>query len=170
MDGLFVVIGGVGVALVVISLLFGDLLDGVFEFAHFELSDGLFSTPVIGAFLAAFGFGAALLSGPVQLSPAWATAGGLAAGVTLGGATLGLVRALMNMPTDPTPRTSDLVGSLGTVVTRIPADGLGEIAVTAAGQRLKLNARADGPVPAGTTVVVVNVTSSTSVIVAESGF
>ena len=166
----FVIIGVLGLTVVVLSLLFGEVLDGMFEFAHFELSDGLLSTPVIGAFLAALGFGGALLLGPAQLSPAWATAGGLGAGMTLGGVTLAIVRALMNMPTDPTPRTSDLVGSLGTVVTRIPADGMGEISVTASGQRLKLNARSDAPVPAGTTVVVVDVTSPTSVVVAESGF
>lgn len=169
MRQLFLIIGSIGVTVVVVSLLFGDLLDGIFEFAHFELSDGLLSTPVIGAFLAAFGFGAALLLHS-NLSPLWSTAGGLGAGVTLGGATLGLVRALMNMPTDPTPRTSDLVGTLATVVTRIPEGGFGEIAVTASGQRLKLSARADAPVSAGTTVVVVDVTSPTSVVVTESGF
>ncbi|MPZ73478.1 MAG: hypothetical protein GEU74_09640 [Nitriliruptorales bacterium] len=166
----FLVIGGVGVALVVISVLFGDILDGVLEFAPFELSDGLLSMPVIGAFLAAFGFGGALLMQGPQFSPLWAGAGGVAAGAAVGGATLWLVRGLMNMPTDPTPRTGDLVGTIGTVVTRIPPNGLGEISVTTSGQRLKLNARADGPVAAGTTVVVVDVTSPTSVIVTESGF
>jgi membrane-bound ClpP family serine protease len=168
--GPFLIIGGVGLAIVVVSLLFGDFLDGMFESPHFDVVDGWLSTPVIGAFLAAFGFGGALLLRGPELSLAWATTGGLAAGVTLGGVTVALVRVLMNMPTDPTPRTRDLVGSLGTVVTRIPEHGLGEIAVTAAGQRLKLSARADAPIASGTTVVVVDVTSPTSVVVTESGF
>lgn len=166
----FVIIGALGLAIVVASLLFGDLLDGMFEFANFDVDGGWLSTPVLGAFLTAFGFaGALLLRGP-QLSLPAASAGGLAAGVALGGVTLTLVRALMNMPTDPTPRTSDLVGKIATVVTRIPEDGLGEVALTASGQRMKLSARADTPIASGTTVVVVDVTSPTSVVVTESGF
>lgn len=166
----FVVIGALGLGIVVVSLLFGDVLDGVFESAHFDVADGWLSTPVLGAFLAAFGFGGALLLRGLKLSPLAATGGGLLAGVVLGGITLTLVRALMNMPTDPTPRTGDLVGKLATVVTRIPDDGLGEVALTASGQRIKLSARADAPIASGTTVVVVDVTSPTSVVVTESGF
>ncbi len=165
----FVVVGAIGVAIVVVSLLFGDVLDGVLESAHFDVGDGLLSTPVLGAFLTAFGFGGALLLNGME-SLAWATGGGVAAGVALGGITAWFVRVLVNMPTDATPRTSDLVGSLGTVVTPIPANGFGEVTVRTAGQRVKLNARADGAVATGTTVVVVDVTSPTSVVVTESGF
>jgi membrane protein implicated in regulation of membrane protease activity len=166
----FVIIGALGVTLVVVSLLFGDFLDGVFESASFDVADGWLSTPVLGAFLAAFGFAGALLLRGLELSLLGATAGGLLAGVLLGGVTLTLVRALMNMPTDPTPKTGDLVGQLATVVTRIPDGGLGEIALTASGQRMKLSARSDAPIASGTTVVVVDVTSPTSVVVTESGF
>jgi membrane protein implicated in regulation of membrane protease activity len=166
----FVIIGGLGLAIVVISLLFGDLLDGVFESAHFDVADGWLSTPVLGAFLTAFGFAGALLLRGLELSLLGASAGGLAAGLLLGGVTLTLVRALMNMPTDPTPRTGDLIGTLATVVTRIPEGGLGEVALTASGQRMKLSARSDSPIASGTTVVVVDVTSPTSVVVTESGF
>jgi membrane protein implicated in regulation of membrane protease activity len=166
----FLIIGGLGLAIVVISLVFGDLLDGIVDFANFDVADGWLSTPVLGAFLTAFGFAGALLTRAFTMSVLGASLGGLLAGVLLGGVTLALVRALMNMPTDPTPRTADLVGKLATVVTRIPEDGLGEIALTAAGQRMKLSARSDSPIASGTTVVVVDVTSSTSVVVTESGF
>lgn len=169
MEQVFLVVGLVGVAIVVVSLFLGDLLDGVLDFAHFDFGDGVASTPVLGAFLAAFGFGGwLLLEG--ETPPLLAGGGALVAGIVVGGLTLVMVRGLMNMPTDPTPRTSDLVGSLGTVVTRIPADGFGEVAIRAAGQRLKLNARADAPLSSGTTVVVVDVMSPTSVVVTESGF
>jgi membrane protein implicated in regulation of membrane protease activity len=166
----FVIIGALGVTLVVVSLLFGDFLDGMFESASFDVADGWLSTPVLGAFLAAFGFAGALLLRGLELSILGASAGGLLAGVLLGGVTLTLVRALMNMPTDPTPKTGDLVGQLATVVTRIPDGGLGEIALTASGQRMKLSARSDAPIASGTTVVVVDVSSPTSVVVTESGF
>jgi hypothetical protein len=51
------------------------------------------------------------------------------------------------------------------VITRIPEDGLGEIAVSHHGQRVKLSARADHHIPAGVDVVIVDVLSPTSVMV-----
>jgi hypothetical protein len=50
-------------------------------------------------------------------------------------------------------------------VTRIPDAGLGEVSLVHLGQRMKLNARADGAIPAGTSVVVTAVTSASSVMV-----
>lgn len=164
----FVIIGVAGVAIVLISLLVGDFLDGLFDFGHFEVADGILSTPVLGAFLAAFGAGGALLLRGLEFSLLGASVGGLVAGVVLGGATLALVRTLMHMPTDATPRTSDLVGAIGTVVTRIPDGGLGEISLVSAGQRVKLSARSDAPVASGRQVIVVSVVSPTSVLVTES--
>ena len=166
----FVIIAAVGLGIVVVSLVLGDFLDGIFEFEHFDIADGLLSTPVVGAFLAAFGAVGALLLSGLDLSAPAATGGGLAAGVALGGITMGLVRTLMNTPTDPTPRSSDLVGTMGTVVTRIPEGGLGEISLVSSGQRLKVSARADAPIATGSSVIVVDVTSPTSVVVTESDF
>lgn len=164
----FVIIGGIGLAIVVVSVLFGDFLDGVLDVEHFDLGDGILSTPVIGSFLAAFGAAGAFLVHVQQTSLLVAVAGGLGAGAVLGGVALAAVRSLMNMPTDATPRTQDLVGSMGTVVTRIPANGLGEVSLTSAGQRWKVNARSDAPIPSGSKVIVVEVTSPTSVFVTES--
>lgn len=164
----FLVIGGFGLALVLVSLLFGEVLDHVFHAIDFEASGGLFSTPVIGAFLGAFGFTGWLVEG--ALGTTLATVAGIGAGAGIGTLVAVMTRAVMRMPTDPTPRSADLVGALGTVVTRIPEHGFGEVAVTRHGQRLKLSARATASLPAGASVVVVDVTSSTSVVVTESGF
>ena len=79
-------------------------------------------------------------------------------------------RALRNTPIEPAPEPGELVGSLGTVVTRIPDDGFGEVTVTTDGHRLKLQAVAEAPIGTGATVVVVDTDSPTSVVVAESGF
>ena len=165
----FIVVGAVGVLLVVVALIFGDIFDGLFPDVSFGDNGGLFSTEVVGAFLAGFGLAGGLIFRETA-AVAIASAGAVGAGGVLAGATLSFSRALIRMPTDPTPRTSDLVGSIGTVVTRIPATGLGEVSVTSHGQRLKLSARSDGAIPAGASVVVVDVTSSTSVVVTESGF
>ena len=164
----FSIIGAIGVAVVLVSLFVGDFLDGLLDFEHFDVGDGLLSTPVVGAFLAAFGAAGALFLRLLEFSVVGATLGALGSGVALGGIAFGLVRTLMHMPTDATPRSADLVGAFGTVVTRIPAGGLGEITVRHAGQRLKLSAQSDTALAAGTAVIVVQSVSPTLVVVTES--
>src|SRR5690606_38858697 len=85
---------------------------------------------------------------------------GLGSGVVVGGIAGLLTRSLMAMPTDATMRSADLVGTPATVVTRIPAEGLGEVTLTHLGQYLKLSARASEAIPAGTPVTVSAVISS----------
>lgn len=81
-----------------------------------------------------------------------------------------LTRALQGSGHHPEPATEELVGSLGTVVIRIPDSGLGEVTITQPGQFRRVAAQADTPIGAGTTVVVVDVPSPEAVVVAESGF
>jgi membrane protein implicated in regulation of membrane protease activity len=161
------IIGAVGVGLLLISLVLGDLLDGLFEGFDID-TGGLLSTEVIGAFLGAFGFGGALLRGAAALSWPLAVGGGLVAGTVVGALALMIVRVVVRMPTDATPRSADLAGKMGRVITRIPADGLGEISVLHAGHRVKMNARAREPIPSGADVVIIDVLSPTAVLVAES--
>ena len=81
-----------------------------------------------------------------------------------------LTRALQGTADPVGPPTDALVGALGTVVLRIPDSGLGEVTITQPGQRLRVAAEADGSIDEGATVVVVDVSSSEAVLVAESGF
>lgn len=166
----FIVVGALGLLLIIAALVFGDFLDGLLPDVSLGDSGGLFSTEVVGGFLAAFGFAAALVEATTALGTVLVTLIGLGAGVAMGGVAFALTSALIRMPTDATPRSSDLVGAIGTVITRIPESGLGEVSLTSAGHRLKMSARADTPIAAGTSVVVVDVTSPTSVVVTESGF
>jgi hypothetical protein len=161
----FIVIGVVGLLIVLLSLVLGEVLDGVFEALEFEAGGGLFSAPVIGSFLAAFGFGAALVMYTAGTGAAIGALGGLGSGVVIGGVTVALTRFFINMPTDETVRVTELVGQRATVVTPIPEAGLGEVTLVFRGQMLKLNARADGPMAAGRPVVVAAVTSPSSVLV-----
>ena len=160
----YIVIGSIGLALVVISLAIGEIFDSVFDAFDID-GGGIFSTPVIGSFLAAFGFGAALIIYTADPGPGVSALGGLGSGLLIGGIALLMTRNLMNMPTDDPVKTSGLVGRTGSVVTRIPADGYGEISVTYAGQYMKVSARAPEPIPAGVRVVVTDVTSASSVVV-----
>ena len=167
----FVVVGVVGLAILVLSLVLGEVVEGIVDSIGLDTGSGLFSAPVIGAFLAALGFGGALAHSASGGSAVAGLAGGAASGVAFAGVALAVTRSLMHMRTDDNVRLGDLVGRPATVVTRIPDGGLGEVAVTHLGQRLKLNARSPGAIPAGTPVVVTAVSSATSVVVeAETSF
>ena len=163
------IVGAVGVGLLLLSLILGDFLDGVFDGLDVD-GGGLFSTEVVGAFLGAFGFGGALLLSGSGVGLPLAIGGGAVAGVVGGGIALFIVRTFVRMPTDATPRSRDLAGKLGRVVTRIPADGLGEITVFHAGHRVKLSARSQEPIALGADVVIVDVLSPTSVLVTRAEF
>lgn len=160
----YIIIGSLGLALVVLSLILGEIFDSLFDAFDVD-GGGIFSTPVIGAFLAAFGFGAALIIYTTKAGPGLSALGGLASGLAVGGVALVMTKSLMNMPTDEPVRSSGLMGRTGTVVTRIPEDGYGEISVTYAGHYMKVSARAAEPIPAGVRVVVTDVTSASSVVV-----
>ena len=161
----FAVIGAIGVVIVVASLLLGDLLEGLLESFDIDVGGGLFSTPVVGSFLGAFGFGALLLRSSYDVAAGVAVLGGAAGGVVLAAIALWVTRSLMHMATDDAVRTDDVVGKAATVVSAIPAGGLGEVSLVHLGQRLKYSAHADTALPYGSEVVVVAVRSSSSVVV-----
>jgi membrane protein implicated in regulation of membrane protease activity len=164
---IFFVVGIVGLVLLLATLVLGDLFDSLFDSFDLE-AGGFISGPAIGAFLASFGFGAALIQSNSDWSTGASAVGGLAIGAVIGAIVGAVTRTLMHMPTDATLRATDLVGAHGTVVTRIPVDGMGEITLVQSGQLMKLAARADGTLQEGTSVVVVGVLSSTSVKVRPS--
>lgn len=167
--GTFLVIGGIGVAVLAISLFVGDVL----HFGHPDL-DGPFSVPAIAGFVGAFGFAGAVAADLVGGSGA--TAAGIAAAVVVGllaavptaWLAMRLARAASRMRTDATPTRGDLVGRLGVVVTAINPNGYGEVRVSLGGQPVKLNARADRPIALGARVFVVEALSDTSVVVEET--
>jgi membrane-bound ClpP family serine protease len=161
----FAVIGGIGLLIVVGSLVVGDLLEGAFESFGVDAGGGAFSTPVLGSFLAAFGFGAVLVRTSSDAGPGLAALGGAAGGVAMGAIALWVTRSLMHMATDAPVRTEDVVGKVAVVVSAIPRGGLGEVTLVHLGQRLKYSARAGSAIPYGNEVVVVAVTSPTSLVV-----
>jgi membrane protein implicated in regulation of membrane protease activity len=159
---IFLIIGAAGVVVLALALLGTEL----FHFLGGDI-DGPFSVEVVAGFTGAFGFGAAIVNELVGAgSPgmiALAAVGGLVAAVPTAWFAARLSRAARNMNTDPTPTRDHLVGALGLVVTPVPAQGYGEVRVRVAGQPLKLNARADRPIPVGTQIFVVETLSETSV-------
>jgi membrane protein implicated in regulation of membrane protease activity len=163
---IFLIIGGLGVVVMALALLGAEIL----HFGHPDV-DGPVSLEAVAGFVGAFGFGGAIASellhaqSPALLAAA-AGAGTLAAIPTAWLATR-ISRAARNMRTDTTPTRQHLIGLLGVVVTPIPALGYGEVRIRLGGQPVKLNAKADRPIPVGTQVFVIEALSETSVLVEE---
>lgn len=158
---LFLVLGVVGLALLAVSLVVGDLFDGVLD----AVPGDVFSSAVIGGFVSAFGFGTALSQGlgaPLGL----AVPLGVAVGLLFAWFASWLTRLVRGGGSDATVTTADTVGRDAKVVTGIPEGGFGVVRVQVGGHSLQLNARAEQPVEVGTEVYVTGVLSSTAVAVA----
>jgi len=159
--GAFLVIGGIGIALLLVSLLIGEFLDGVFD----GVGGDWLSGAAVAGFLGAFGF-----AGALARNASGSTGVGIAVGIAAGlviGAAVGVITAKLQAENDDsTVRTSELVGRSGTVISDVPAgSGYGEVSVTASGHITKLNARSVEALPAGTAITVAAVLSPTSVSV-----
>ncbi|MCW7987743.1 hypothetical protein XF35_21340 [Streptomyces platensis subsp. clarensis] len=158
-------LGIAGIVLLVLSLLFDGVLEGVFGEVLDGLFEGVLSLPVIAGFLSMFGFSGAIVLGGTGLSAGAAAGVGVAAGIATGWLAWKFSRALMRDQTDATPRQEDLVGTAGSVVTAIPADGYGEVLIRLAGHPVKLAAKSAVPVARGAEIWVEASLSSTSVAV-----
>ncbi|MFI6962078.1 hypothetical protein [Streptomyces sp. NPDC050255] len=162
---LFLGLGIAGIALLALSLIFDGILEGLFGGLLEGLFSGLVSLPVIAGFLSMLGFGGAIVLGTTGAGTIAATAAGALAGLVAAWLTWKFSRALMRDQTDATPRDADLVGTSGSVVTAIPADGYGEVLVQLGGQPVKLSAKSPVPVARGAEIWVEATLSTTSVSV-----
>lgn len=160
----FLIIGGLGVLLLLASVVLGEVFDGLFD----ALGSDLISGASLAVFLGAFGFGGALILGATDNTGA-AIGGGLVAGAALGAGAGFLTKKLREGGDESTVRTGSLAGRDAVVVSEIPSDGYGEVSITASGHITKLNARAGEPLRAGTPVTITAVLSATSVQVARRG-
>ena len=167
MTTVFLIIGGIGVAVLAASLIFGEL----FELVDIE-ADGPFSVAALSTFAGVFGFAAAATTAVLpdlgSLTLLIAVLVGIVAAVPAAWLAARLIRAAMNMRTDPTLNRDHLIGATGVVLTRIPENGFGEVQLRVAGQLMKFNARANRPLPEGTEVFVISAPSDTSVVVEPS--
>jgi membrane protein implicated in regulation of membrane protease activity len=167
----FLVIGAIGLVVLLISLFVGEL--GELGFGHVD-GDGPFSLPAIAALIGGVGFGgaAAVSLLPADLPDAamalLAVAVGLAVAVPLAWGAVRLSRALKDMPTQETLTRDHLVGTQGVVVSAVPVAGFGEVRLVLAGQPVKVAARCDAALPAGTPVYVVEALSDTAVEVVST--
>jgi hypothetical protein len=150
---IFWLIAGVALLLLVLTVTIGDFLDPALD--SLDFTGGYLSSTVVLSFLATFGIVGGLLLSTTDVSVLVASLGGVVAGAAVGAGAGAATRALTNGPTAHQITSSDYVGQAATVTTSIPADGLGQISLTVAGQSTALAARADAPVPTGSSVTVV---------------
>ncbi|MGW0821652.1 hypothetical protein [Streptomyces sp. NPDC002845] len=161
----FLGLGIAGIVLLLLSLVLDGVLEGAFDGALDGLFDGLLSLPVIAGFLSMFGFAGAIALGTTGVGAVGAAAVGVPAGVATGWLTYRLSRALLSDRSGAAPREDDLIGTSGSVVTAIPADGYGEVLVHLGGQPVKLAAKSPVPVARGAEVWVERALSRTAVSV-----
>lgn len=156
----FLIVGGVGLLLVLISLVVGDVVEGLF---NLDFLDGdLFSLTSIAAFIGAFGFGGALGLSLIPLTPV-AVVIGLVIGALAGWGAIKLTRALKSGESSATFRSETMVGQPAKVITAIPEGGFGEITLNSAGHVRKFSARATAPISAGDEVWISAIVSPTAV-------
>lgn len=152
----------VGVACMLL-LVVAVVFDGLGESLDLlDVGPDWLSLPVLAAFLAAFGFGTGALVervGPLAVVP------GLAIGLGFGWLAVRLGAAANRMPTGRTDSETAMLGSLGRIVTAPAAGRYGEVLLRRPTGPLKVACTASDPLPAGTEVVVVDVASSTLVVV-----
>lgn len=155
----FLWLGVACTAILVIAI----LVDGADEiFDALDLGVSWISLPVIAAFLAAFGFATGAFIDEIG-APALGI--GAVTGLGFGFGAYRLSKAVMHMPTDPTESADDLLASFGHIVTPTSPGRYGEVLLRRPGGPLKVTASSTESLPAGTEVVVVDVTSSTLVTV-----
>ncbi|MGF1645913.1 MAG: NfeD family protein [Kineosporiaceae bacterium] len=156
---LFLVLGVVGLVVVAIGLVGGEVLDAV------DVGPDWLSPLTVGAALSAFGFGGAIAASLTDGNPAAAVVYGSASAVAIAGLAIWLTRLLDQDEDDPAITSAALLGSYATVVDDVPAEGYGTVRTTVAGSVTRLNARAGAALPRGTDVRIVDILSPTSVLV-----
>ncbi len=162
----FLVLGFVGLALVVVSLLVGDHLEAAVGGAFNALEGDVFSTAVLGGFVSAFGFGAAAADGAGLPTPLALLVGG-GSGVVVGWFAWWLTRLIKDGPSDDTVSIGDTVGQVGRVLTNIPGGGsYGVIRVSVGGHVMQCNASSLLAIESGADVTITGVLSPTAVTVA----
>ncbi|WP_434590954.1 hypothetical protein [Streptomyces sp. A5-4] len=161
----FLGLGIAGIALLAFALIFDGIFEGLFGGVLDGFFDGLLSLPVVAGFVSMFGFGSAIVLGSTGLGTGVAAGVGAAAGIATAWLAWRFSRALMRDQTDATPRGDDLIGTPGSVVTAIPADGYGEVLLRLGGHLVKLSAKSAEPVARGAEIWVEAALTSTSVAV-----
>jgi membrane-bound ClpP family serine protease len=162
---IFAAIGVFGLLFLLVMLFFGgghDLhvgeMDGGHDVSHSGDSEGgpsIFSSRIIASFIAAFGFGGTI-GRYLEFGFPASSAFGIVSGIVLASIVFKFAEILYSQQASSEVKMTSLIGMTAEVAIAIPEDHLGQISLSAAGERSMHIARSrDGKaIPQGTSVVI----------------
>jgi membrane protein implicated in regulation of membrane protease activity len=162
---IFATIGAFGLLFLLVMLFFGgdhDLhvgeADGGHDVSHAAGGEGgpsIFSSRIIASFISAFGFGGTI-GRYLEFGYPASSAFGLVSGVVLASIVFKFAEILWSQQASSEVKMTSLVGMTAEVAIAIPEGHLGQISLSAAGERSMHIARSlDGKaIPQGTSVVI----------------
>ena len=171
---IYAAIAAFGLLVLLVMLLAGDVFGGDHDIAHDGLAvadhggPSIFSARIMSAFLTAFGVGG-VLARYYGLSHVAASGVGIASGVVMSSLVFQFAKLLYSQQASSALNMRSLVGTAAEVSVAIPAGGIGQIAVSAGGERSEHVARsADGRALSRGAAVVVTSLGADAVIVMPS--
>ena len=162
---IFAAIGAFGLLFLLVMLFFGgghDLhvgdMDGGHDVSHAADGEGgpsIFSSRIIASFIAAFGFGGTI-GRYLEFGYPASSAFGIVSGIVLASVVFKFAEILYSQQASSEVRMTSLVGVSAEVAIAIPAGHLGQVSLSAAGERSMHIARSkDGKaIPEGTPVII----------------
>jgi membrane protein implicated in regulation of membrane protease activity len=162
----YAAVGAIGLLILLAMLFVGDLFGGDHDFDHggeighdgdFGSGPSFLSARIISAFITAFGVGG-VVGRYYNLSHPASSGVGIVTGIVMAGVVYEFARILYSQQASSELHMAGLRGTRGEVTVAIPENGVGEITLTAGGERTAHIARsADGrAIPLGTEVVITN--------------
>ena len=142
-------IAAFGLLLLLLLLFVGELFGGDHDLGHdgdLGAHDGgpsIFSIRIMAAFLTAFGAGG-VIARYYDLSHVAASAIGIVCGVVMAGIVYQFATLLYGQQASSHQRLASLIGASGEVSVAIPQGGVGQITISAAGERSEHIARGQG--------------------------
>jgi membrane protein implicated in regulation of membrane protease activity len=169
---IYAAIAAFGLLVLLVMLIAGDIFGGDHDIGHDGGLGGgdhggpsIFSVRIMASFLTAFGVGG-VLARYYGLSHVAASVVGIISGVVMSSLVLQFAKLLYSQQASSELRMQSLIGTAGEVSVAIPAGGLGQIAVSAGGERSEHVARgADGKAIIRGTAVIVTGIGADSVLV-----
>ena len=164
-DLVFIVCALVGGALLLITIVFDDILGGVFEALHIGVDIGGTSlAPLLIAFVAMFGVGGLVATQLLDVHGAPAAGIGGAFGLVGVGIVYALFSTFRRAEGAPPFSLQDLVGRHAAVAVGIDAGRSGSVHVRAEGQTHEYTATSAVPVPSGSIVTITDVVGSSLIV------
>ena len=166
-------IAAFGLLVLLVMLVVGDLFGGDHEIGHdhglgeTDHGPSIFSVRIMAAFLTAFGVGG-VVARYYSLSHVAASGVGILTGTVMAGLVLQFAKVLHSQQASSEISMQGLVGATAEVSVAIPARGVGQVSVSAAGARSEHIARSiDGrALPRGAAVIIKRVGGDSLVVAA----